>query len=647
MKARCALLSILCLSLAIACQSPPPPLRSTAPAMGISLSTAQVPTESPTDTPILRPSPTVVTTPPTITPTPFTHVIDLASRPTPSNAWTYWPGVDQSPGVQAVTTNGDVIWASTAHGLYRIDPRTGAFTGYGEVSLSKQLLPVADGTLWATGQNGTFFFDGQAWHHLTEVRADSLAIDVNGDLWLMQYNNRFGGTTALRFVGHTPPADQSWSFEYYPPQLEPPWLSWDTTDCAAWVVSLSHRTLAECQALQAARSADFLPGSTLPYLTAIDRTGSAWWITASTLHHHPANPPSDQKLPAAHLESTITSQELPVSRITSITPDPEHGVWLGTDRGLLYSDGVTLRLVPLEQNLPTLRAQPRNIAVDTQGTAWIVTAQGVQLLPVSGTQWQDVTDFNLGPGVKHWPLGTIAAAQEGGIWATHGGDIWRFGGATTAPLTNSMPLGEFCQLTHLTVDRDGNVWSPLGRCGVTVFLPRTGEWIQYPFDDLGVAEVISGGDGAVYVRDNSSHLYRHTNFDRSGEALAHAWDIVDSTQSVQQASLGADAQGGLWTVNCPTGEVWRTQASHITTFGKIFAPAAFCLPTYRWYFDTRSWLWVYDGADLHRYDGQAWHTARQPDVGDIQDMTTGPDGRVWIVGDHGVAVYEPAIDELP
>jgi hypothetical protein len=31
----------------------------------------------------------------------------------------------------------------------------------------------------------------------------------------------------------------------------------------------------------------------------------------------------------------------------------------------------------------------------------------------------------------------------------------------------------------------------------------------------------------------------------------------------------------------------------------------------------------------------------------IADMTTGPDGRMWLIGDRGIAVYDPAQDKQP
>jgi ligand-binding sensor domain-containing protein len=401
----------------------------------------------------------------------------------------------------------------------------------------------------------------------------------------------------------------------------------------------------------------------------VDQDGSLWWITGGassddltrTLHHRLTSIATDQKSPTARIENMTIDQDLTGMRVNAIAPDPEHGVWLGTDRGLLYSDGETIREISLAPDQPTLRPHPRNLAIDTQGTAWIVTAQGVQQLPAHGSRWQDVTDFGLGPGINEWPLGTIAAAREGGIWATHGGDLWRFGGSTTTPLTGTVPLEDYCRLIHLTVDRAGNVWSPLGVCGVAVFKPQTGQWVLYasnryndPRDYSGtVWNLFIDGAGVVYARGDSNRLSRFVPIIILSGTLSQTWQPV--AQPDGQLVLGADAQNRQWTVDCRTGEVWREQTENVsapnggstkfvTAFGTVFAESTssrLCAAAYRWHFDSRSWLWVYDGVNLFRYDGQAWRPAHQPRVGTVQDMTSGPDGRVWIVGDRGVAVYDP------
>ena len=280
--------------------------------------------------------------------------------------------------------------------------------------------------------------------------------------------------------------------------------------------------------MQTVRSITTPPHYIQPVAAVIDQAGRVWWADDSTLHLYRPKDRSSGKSPTVHIRNTITQQALPATQVNAITFDPDQGVWLGTDYGLLYSDGATLRSVSLGQEPSTLRAKPRNIAVDPLGRAWVVTAQGVQVLPAHSQTWKDVTDFDLGPSRNKWPLGTIAAAREGDIWATHGQDLWRFGGPATPRLINAPLPQPNCRLIHLAVDQGDNIWSPLSDCTAReiVFRPQTGEWQLDPPN--------------TYVPPQ---------------------------------------------------------------------------PT--------------------------WPSDNLPEVGTIRDETLGPDGRVWIVGDHGVAVYDP------
>ena len=662
MKSWHTLLTLPCLALLIACQAPQP----TGPLPTSHVPSTKRPIASPPTVksafavPTVTPTspPTVVQVLPTTTlvpPQPRTiNLVPVAPFSAMGPAWTYWPAVAQTQGIQAVITQDEDLWVGTPYGVYRVDPRTGTYTAYEEVSPILRLLPVEAGRLWALGTEGLFFFNSQQWNKPSgDVGSvDSIGIDKNGDLWLFGHEERFGGSAASHFSGHIPP-DGDWPYDFYLPYQVPLGFSLDLTDCEAWSASTAYRTPADCQALEAARTQLNVSNSTL---MTIDQDGSLWWLTAGTswddpirtLHHRLKSSAVDRKLPTARIENMTIDQDLTGMRVNAIAPDPEHGVWLGTDRGLLYSDGETIRKISLTPDQLTLRPHPRNLAIDTQGNAWVVTAQGVQQLPAHDSQWQAVTDFGLGPGINEWPLGTIAAAREGGIWATHGNDLWRFGGSTTTPLTGTVPLGAGCRLIHLTLDRDGNVWSPLGRCGVAVFRPQTGQWTLYPFEYKSIEDVFIGGDNTVYTRDSTNRLSRFTTFTQSGGTIPQTGQFFDVAQPYDQSVLGTDSQSGLWIINCRTGEVWREQAGSVMAFGKVFAASLSpCSASYRWYFDSRSGLWVYDGVNLFRYAGQAWQTMHQPNVGFIADMTTGPDGRVWIAGERGVAVYDPTQDKQP
>jgi|GEM_PF-4953917 len=494
------------------------------------------PLPTPTTMPILTPSTLVPPQTGTTTMLPLTPLSAIGP------AWTYWQAVDLTQGIQTVTTQGKAIWVGTPYGVYRVDPHTGTYIAYEEVGPVSQLLPTENGQLWALGTEGVFFFNGQQWEKLNGIGTTdviSIGIDKQGDLWLFHPSGRFGGTPAKHFTGHLPP-EGAWSYDAYFPYQVPQQFNLNVTDCQAWLaVAALYRTPAECEALKAARALANVSDYTL---TAIDQDGSVWWMTNSgswdaltfTLHHLLNTGVTDQKLPTARLENTTVNQDLGSTHVYALAPDPSQGVWLGTSRGLLYSDGETVRKIPLAQDQHTLRAGPRNIAIDTDGNAWIVTARGVQKLPAQSSSWQDVHDFGLSRALNGWALGTIAAAREGGIWATHGQDLWRFGGSTATPLMNPALPASSCRLLHLAVDQAGNVWSPLGDCTARaiVFKPQTGEWLLDPSDSYPPSQT-------------------------------------------------------------------------------------------------------------------TWQVTNPPDVGHIQDEARGPDGRIWFVGDRGIAVYDPAKDDRP
>jgi hypothetical protein len=107
MKSRYALLGILCLSLSIGCQSPPPAARSLVPLLAS--------TVMPRIPPTLWPAPLVSSPFPTVT----------APTPTvPHSAWQFWPSADEPQAATDIVVVDDAIWVSTVSGVVRLDPQT-------------------------------------------------------------------------------------------------------------------------------------------------------------------------------------------------------------------------------------------------------------------------------------------------------------------------------------------------------------------------------------------------------------------------------------------------------------------------------------------------------------------------------------------
>jgi len=63
--------------------------------------------------------------------------------------------------------------------------------------------------------------------------------------------------------------------------------------------------------------------------------------------------------------------------------------------------------------------------------------------------------------------------------------------------------------------------------------------------------------------------------------------------------------------------------------------------------DNQDQLWAEVGQALMINNGSAWRTITLPIAMTNRKLTSDPDGRIWIIGDEGVAVYNPAADKRP
>jgi streptogramin lyase len=75
--------------------------------------------------------------------------------------------------------------------------------------------------------------------------------------------------------------------------------------------------------------------------------------------------------------------------------------------------------------------------------------------------------------------------------------------------------------------------------------------------------------------------------------------------------------------------------------GNVWSPLIGC-SAHTIVFIPKTGEWQLDPADLYASARTTWQIANLPDVGPIQDEALDPNGRIWFVGDRGVAVYDPA-----
>jgi len=337
-----------------------------------------------------------------------------------------------------------------------------------------------------------------------------------------------------------------------------------------------------------------------------------------------------------------TTFQLPVRAVNALAADRAHGIWLGTDRGLAYSDGKTLRWASLSPGACTISANLYDLVVDSQGTVWLATSAGIQTLTRNELNWQTVMDIGLTGQEIFRPIQAITPAPDGSIWATHGYDLWRFGGSV--PMSPVKVPDPNCQIEHLQVDGTGNVWGTSAICGMWQFIPsaKSGKWVHHNPDGSISSIVLSTGGDLYATGDAGLFLFTGKALQGTSGNTGLRWRWVNPSPRGDHV-IAADRHNGVWIGSPKTGALWHYQAGDWVSAGDVFQRSRL---NYL-YVDSRDQLWADVGQALMVYNGKTWHTITLPIAMTDRRLTGGPDGRIWIIGDEGVAVYDPAADRQP
>jgi len=604
----------------------------------LALPACQSLTPQPSPPPSPQPSASPQLTPPTA----------LAERcsPRPGAVWRTWRTASNPSAVYALRIDQGTLWAGTSFGVWRVNPQTGDLTTYDEIGATSKLLPIENGRLWAASDRGLFYFDGQKWTMpIRNKEVTQLGVDYSGNLWI------FSGIRYPVFShlsGHVPPTSGPW-------QGGNGGFPKESTDCQQWQAittgSYTHESSAECRALNQARQA--VSKITKEYaLLAIDADQSAWWATKSTLGH----------LSAGY----STTLALPVDKVYALAPDPAHGVWVATDQGLAYSDGSALRWTPLGLDICTFAGTAHDIIVDHQGTAWVQASGRLRILRPDETTWRPVTNLGVAGEDADRPVRAMVADPSGGIWASHGYDLWRFDGSTSIPPA-TFPAPN-CHLGDLAMDSVGSVWTAAGECGLLQFTPSDGKWKQHrPTDSFYGTSIAAGIGGTVYALDRA--IFTDGYYERAYEYIpgntvsnlnqgAPEWHLLPFLSEGDfwrplGKRIAADKRGGLWIGSYYTGRVWHYRNGQATSLIPPFVNR----DVQQLYVDDQDRLWasipsreggqtVDENDVVAVYDDPTWRHISAP-VGAIRKLTGSPDGRIWVIGSDAIAVYDPAADKKP
>jgi ligand-binding sensor domain-containing protein len=432
----------------------------------------------------------------------------------------------------------------------------------------------------------------------------------------------------FRLPGHIPPPpNQPWKATEM--QAAEVWLG--IGDCRAQAYSegtLIYGSQAECRAFR--RAEETLVGLVSGATAALDVDGSLWRVDVVR------GPDGNGQTLLEHIKAGQPKPlEIPGHFLYALASDPTHGVWIGTDKGLVYSDGTRLRWITFGLDACAIPAEmegTHNLAVDAQGTAWAATRAGVYALSPGELDWRLVPDSSQAAARPVW---AIAAAPGGGIWASHGYDLFRLGGATTPEPVQ--PPDARCLMQSLAADLEF-VWfsrsptSGASVCDLMQWVISAQAWAYHPVPKGYLVHAVVGSDRTVYALGPEGLYVRVVMGPRSEfrPVGAKGADLI-----------AADKQGGVWVASRATGWIWHYANGKLTPHGQEFYGDALQQLTV----DSRNRLWAALNEALSVYDN-SWRSIATP-LHQIRELTSGPDGRIWIVGDIGIAVYNPAASKQP
>jgi streptogramin lyase len=607
----CAMIGVAILGLILsACQSPTPVSPAATPPVG-QLSLLPTVTPSVSQPP---PSPTVA---PSSSPAPEARILCQASTSfassstplAPNGAWQFWSSSSNPLGASYVALGDNVIWVSTSSGVVRLDPSSYAYTTFTVPGKTHLILPIENGQVFAMGERGLFYFDGQTWCHVELPTTAAgwgceFAVDNNGDLWTQTCGTR--NTRSFHFKGHVPPPDSPWI-----EVGEGGFAIQDPFDCARWRMyaawSFNYHTPEECQRYAAAYQRMRQLGRSSYSSLALDAGGTLWLADTDLQRIAPDG-------------STLL--ELAVPFPSNLAADSKGDVWLATVDGLFVADENGARRVSLRPDQYPLFT-PSDIAVDTSGNVWVANERGVQRLSADTRDWRFVDGVDPGEGIG------LGAAHDDGLWLTRGCELLYYDGHTlnVAP---SLPPGNrsYCNLSGPTVDSSGNVWLADYSNEILQFNPTTKEWQRYEMGQP-VRQVSIGNDGTVYALNLAGKIKQYS-------PVQGTWQTVVGLERPDY-TIAADNQGGVWAGGFKSRQLrWYRPGSATPLVQPVLTDQTFSL-----FVDRQNRLWVFTIDELMRFDGSRWLIVSTPPIGRIIKMAIAPDGRWWFAGENGVAVYDP------
>jgi ligand-binding sensor domain-containing protein/signal transduction histidine kinase len=347
---------------------------------------------------------------------------------------------------------------------------------------------------------------------------------------------------------------------------------------------------------------------------------------------------------------------------------PDGYLWLGTQSGLVRFDGV--RAVPFAlphgQQLPSTAVW--NLLAARDGSLWIGTLDGLACL-----QKGSLTDY---PALAGYSVNAILEDRDGTVWAgafgSEKGKLCAIRGTRTTCYGDDGSFGG--AVTSLYEDKDGGLWvgaatgmwrwkpGPPKRCLseavpsrqafaagdhgsdilAAVFNVRqiVGNYVtNYPLDGapspLTASSLLRDRNGGLWIGTRAHGLVH--SYQGTTSLLSHN----DGLSSDQVEAIFEDREGTIWVATADGLDRFRdSPVRSLPERSGLSSTSATSVLAAR---DGSVWIGTADGLDRWK-DGQItiYRRRSDPSLPDdlIQSMSEDETGRIWVSGDHGLAVFD-------
>jgi ligand-binding sensor domain-containing protein len=518
-------------------------------------------------------------------PTQLTPKSMPAASPVTSTTQEDWRTFTSANKINALTTQGNILWAGTVGGVVRWNTTDDSYLKYTVANglAGNYVSAIAsnpDGNLWVgtgsecsnegeCGAHGVNKFDGTTW--TTYTTADGLASngvsaiasDPSGNVW---FGTNVNGVSKF--------------------------------DGSSWTTYTND---------------DGLAGNSITAI-ASDPAGNVWFGTNAGV----------SKFDGATWTTYTTADGLVNNVVTSLASDTAGNMWFGTQYyGISKFDGTSWTTYTAANGLGYISITA--IASDSAGNVWVGTDYyGVRKF--DGITW---TTYTTDDGLPFSPITAIASDSGGDVWIGTHNEVSKFDGSHWTTYTiNSGPVSNL--VTGIVGDPAGNVWVGTQRC--YEFYCVSEPWSKFDGNIWTTYNDIS----PIYTDDKTGNVWFGT-MDGLSKFDGTNWTSYTSVNGLPNSNINAivsDSAGNDWFgtdgygVSKFDGTTWTTY----TTADGLAGNFIYAITS-----DLAGNIWVGTDSGVSRFDGANWITYTEANglAGNkITKIVVNTKGNVWIFTDN-------------